>query len=83
MERTTYSLLDRVAVGLSGLCVVHCVASIVVVSILSSAGTFLTSPAIHEFGLAGAVLLGAFALWQGYACIVGFVRRWWGSQASC
>ena len=67
MDRASLPLLDRVAVGLSGLCVVHCVASIVVVSVLSSAGTFLTSPAIHEFGLAGAVLLGAFALWQGYS----------------
>ncbi len=67
MERASLPILDRIAVGLSGLCVVHCVASIVVVSVLSTAGTFLTSPAIHEIGLAGAVMLGALALWQGYS----------------
>ena len=59
--------LDRFAVGLSGLCIVHCVLSVVLVSMLSTAGTFLTDPSFHEVGLAGAVMLGAVALGQGYA----------------
>lgn len=58
--------LDRMAVGLSGLCVVHCLLSVVFVALLSGAGTFLTNPLIHRFGLFGAIVLAAFALGQGY-----------------
>jgi hypothetical protein len=58
--------LDRMAVGLSGLCIIHCVLSVVFVALLSGAGTFLTNPIIHRVGLFGAVLLAAFALGQGY-----------------
>jgi len=58
--------LDRVAVGLSGLCLLHCVATVVLLSVLSAAGTFLTNPAIHEVGLFGAIVLAAVALGQGY-----------------
>ena len=58
--------LDRMAVGLSGLCVVHCLITVVFVALLSGAGTFLTNPLIHRFGLLGAILLAAFALGQGY-----------------
>ena len=59
--------LDKLAVGLSGLCLIHCVLSVVLVSIFASAGTLLTSPSVHHVGLIGAVLLGALALGQGYA----------------
>ena len=55
------------AVGLSGLCVLHCVLSVLLVAALSLSGTFLADPRIHEFGLIGAVLLAAIALRQGYA----------------
>lgn len=58
--------LDRMAVGLSGLCVVHCLLSVAFVALLSGAGTFLTNPLIHRFGLFGAIVLAAFALGQGY-----------------
>ena len=58
--------LDRMAVGLSGLCVLHCVLSVVLVAMLSGAGTFFTDPLIHRFGLLGAVVLAALALGQGY-----------------
>lgn len=58
--------LDRMAVGLSGLCIVHCVLSVVFVAILSGAGTLLTDPIIHRIGLLGAVMLAALALGQGY-----------------
>ena len=54
------------AVGLSGLCVLHCVLSVVLVAALSGFGTFLTDPMIHRLGLAGAVVLGSVALGQGY-----------------
>ncbi|MES2291158.1 MAG: MerC domain-containing protein [Pseudomonadota bacterium] len=65
MERDSSPNLDRLAIGLSAMCVVHCVLSVVLVALLSSA-TFLTDPVIHRAGLAGAVLLAAVALRQGY-----------------
>lgn len=63
MRRPT---LDRMAVGLSGLCVLHCVASVVFVSLLSALGDVLGDPIIHRVGLAAAMLLAVIALGQGY-----------------
>lgn len=54
--------LDKIAVGLSGLCAAHCVASAVFFGLLASAGGFLANPHIHEVGLALAILLGAASL---------------------
>lgn len=58
--------LDRMAVGLSGLCLVHCLASVALVSALSVAGDALGDPVIHRVGLAAAMLLAGVALGQGY-----------------
>jgi hypothetical protein len=57
--------LDRIAMGLSGLCLVHCVATAVLLGLLSAAGGFLGSPIIHEVGLTIAMGLGAAALGRG------------------
>jgi hypothetical protein len=57
--------LDRVAIGLSGLCAVHCVATTVLLALLSTAGGLLLDPAVHEVGLTLAILLGAVALGRG------------------
>src|SRR5215212_481979 len=59
------SRLDRMAVGLSGLCVVHCLASAVLLGLLASVGGFLGSPAVHEVGLTLAMILGSVALGRG------------------
>ena len=59
------SRLDRFAIGLSGLCLVHCLATAVMLGLLASAGGFLGSPLIHEVGLSLAMLLGAVALGKG------------------
>jgi hypothetical protein len=59
--------LDRLAIGLSGLCVVHCVATTVLIAVLSAAGGVLGAEWIHEAGLTIAMLLGAFALYRGIA----------------
>ena len=56
---------DRIAMGLSGLCVVHCVATAVLLGLLASAGGFLGQPIIHEVGLSLAMIIGAFALGRG------------------
>ena len=65
MQRAILSIrdrLDRVGVLLSGLCAVHCVLSIVLVSVLGLGGQALLAPAIHEVGLALAILVGAVTL---------------------
>ena len=58
-------LMDRMAIGLSGLCLVHCLASAIFVAMLASAGGILLHPAIHEVGLIFAVGLGVIALGRG------------------
>jgi hypothetical protein len=57
--------LDRIAVGLSGLCLVHCVATAVLLGLVASAGGFLGSPLIHEVGLSLAMVFGSIALVRG------------------
>ncbi|MGZ2411677.1 MerC mercury resistance protein [Sphingomonas sp. F9_3S_D5_B_2] len=57
--------LDRIAMGLSGLCLVHCVGTAVLVGVLASASGFLGRPIIHEVGLALAMILGTIALGRG------------------
>ena len=59
------SRLDRIAVGLSGLCAVHCVATAILLGLLASAGGLLGKPIIHEVGLSLAMILGAIALGRG------------------
>ena len=57
--------LDRVAIGLSGLCLVHCLASAVVLGLLSAAGGMLGAPIVHEIALSLAMVLGSVALGKG------------------
>ena len=57
--------LDRLGITLSGLCLVHCLASAVLLGLLSAAGSFLGNPLIHEIGLSLAMILGALALGRG------------------
>lgn len=57
--------LDRMAIGLSGLCLMHCLVTTVVLAVLASAGGMLGAPIIHEVGLSLAMLLGALSLGKG------------------
>ena len=59
------SRLDRYAIGLSGLCLVHCLGTAVLLALAASAGSWLGSPLIHEVGLSLAMLMGALALGRG------------------
>ena len=61
------SRLDRIAMGLSGLCLVHCLASAIILGLLSAAGGILGAPIIHEIGLVLAMILGSVALGRGIA----------------
>lgn len=57
--------LDRIAMGLSGLCMVHCVVTAILLGLLASAGGLLGKPIIHEIGLTLAMILGGVALGRG------------------
>jgi hypothetical protein len=57
--------LDRWAIGLSGLCLAHCLATSVAVALLSAAGGLLVSHLVHEIGLIIAIVFGALALGRG------------------
>lgn len=57
--------LDRLAIALSGLCLVHCLATSVIFALLASAGSVLGAAWIHEAGLAIAMVMGMLALGKG------------------
>ncbi|CAA9497672.1 MAG: hypothetical protein AVDCRST_MAG44-563 [uncultured Sphingomonas sp.] len=57
--------LDRIAMGISGLCLVHCLATAILLAIVSAAGGFLGAHIIHEVGLTLAMILAAVALGRG------------------
>lgn len=61
----TNGALDRWAIGLSGLCLAHCLASAVLFALLASAGGMLLHPLFHEVGLVLAIALGTVALGRG------------------
>jgi hypothetical protein len=57
--------MDRYAIGLSGLCLVHCLATSVLLALVASAGSMLGADWIHEVGLGLAMIMGAIALGRG------------------
>ena len=57
--------LDRMAIGLSGLCLVHCLATSVFLALFSTLGHSLGAPWVHEVGLSLAMVMGAIALGKG------------------
>lgn len=59
--------LDRMGILLSGLCVLHCLAGIVLVAGLGLGGEFLLAPSIHRVGLALAIVIGGITLLLGIA----------------
>ncbi|HEY0115473.1 MAG TPA: MerC domain-containing protein [Allosphingosinicella sp.] len=58
-------MIDRLAIGLSGLCLVHCIASAVFVAFLAAGGSFLLDPIFHEVGMSIALVLGVVGLGRG------------------
>ena len=57
--------LDRMAIGLSGLCLVHGLATTVLLALVSAAGGMLGAEWIHETGLALAMVMGGISLGRG------------------
>lgn len=63
-------ILDEVGIAVAGLCAIHCLATIVLVSGLGIGGHFLLAPQIHEYGLAAAAAIAALGIgW-------GAMRHW-------
>lgn len=59
------SLLDRLAIGLSGLCLLHCMAGFVLLALFAVTGDWLDHR-VHVIGLVLAMPLAAVALWRGW-----------------
>ena len=57
--------VDQLGIGLAGLCALHCVATVLIVSGLGIGGHFLLAPEIHRFGLAVAMVVAAVAIGWG------------------
>ena len=58
--------LDQIGIGLAGLCAVHCLATLVVISALGFGGHFfLFNENIHHVGLALAIAVAAVAIGWG------------------
>ena len=57
--------LDHLGIGVAGLCALHCVTTVIVVSGLGIGGHFLLSPDIHRIGLALALIIAAVAIGWG------------------
>ena len=60
------SLLDKSAMTLSGLCIVHCLAGSLLLTVFAASGEWM-GHGVHMIGLALALPLAAFALWRGIA----------------
>ena len=58
---------DRVGILVSGLCAVHCLATLLLVTVLGLGGSVLLDPAVHRVGLALAILVGGVGLGVGIA----------------
>lgn len=58
------SRIDRIAMGVSGLCLAHCLTTTIFLAVFSAAGGLL-NPIIHEIGLTLAIGFGIIALGRG------------------
>ncbi|MCY7281015.1 MAG: MerC domain-containing protein [Sphingomonas bacterium] len=61
----TTTRLDRFAIGLSGLCLVHCLGTTAFLAVIATAGGALGAEWIHEVGLVLAMIMGTVALGRG------------------
>ena len=56
---------DGLGLGVAGLCLMHCLATSIILALFAAAGGALLHPAIHEIGLVFAIGFGILALGQG------------------
>tara|TARA_R100001129_G_scaffold158250_1_gene121886 strand:+ start:2335 stop:2742 length:408 start_codon:yes stop_codon:yes gene_type:complete len=57
--------LDAVGIALSALCAVHCVLTIVLISVVGFAGSWLLAPELHRWGLVAATVIAGVAIGVG------------------
>lgn len=57
--------MDRFGIALSGLCLLHCVAGLLLVALLGLGGQWLLAPEIHRYGLALAIAIGVVTIGLG------------------
>jgi len=57
--------LDQLGIGLAGLCALHCLATLTLISVLGLGGHFLMQDNIHRIGLLLAVAVAAVAIGWG------------------
>ena len=57
--------LDAVGIALTALCAVHCVLTIVLISALGFAGSWLLAPELHTWGLVAATVIAGVAIGVG------------------
>ncbi len=57
---------DGLGLSVAALCLVHCLATSVLLVVLASAGGVLLDPVIHEAGLFLAIMFGILALGKGF-----------------
>ena len=57
---------DGLGLGIAGLCLVHCLATTLLLTVIASFGGVLLNPVIHEIGLLFAIIFGVIALGKGY-----------------
>jgi hypothetical protein len=57
---------DGVGLGIAGLCLLHCIATTVLLTVVASVGGVFLNPIIHEIGLLFAIIFGVIALGKGY-----------------
>ena len=58
---------DRMAITLSGLCLLHCIGGVILFSAFAVIGEAFFDPIVHEIGLGLAIPLAIFALGRGFA----------------
>ena len=56
---------DGLGLGVAGLCLMHCLATSIILALFAAAGGALLPPAVHEIGLVFAIGFGILALGQG------------------
>lgn len=56
---------DGLGLSIAGLCLVHCLATSIILVFIASAGGLLLDPVIHEVGLFLAIIFGVIALGKG------------------
>ncbi len=59
-------LVDRIGIGLSGVCLLHCIGSMMLVAMVASVGGLALNPIFHEVGLFLAIPLGLYAFTRGF-----------------